>query len=147
MIVRECMTTNVKLANPEMTLKEAAQAMRDGDFGVMPVGDNDRLVGMVTDRDIAIRAIADGRDPERTTLREIMSKGVLYCYDDQTLDEVAHNMGENRVRRLPVLNRQKRLVGILSLGDVATTQQHKEHAKDALSQISKPGGQQQEARM
>src|SRR5262245_46431624 len=134
MFVRECMTKTVELASPDMTILEAACKMRDGDFGILPVGQNDRLVGMVTDRDIAIRATAEGKDPNSTKVRDVMSVGTLYCYDDQTLEEVAKNMGENQVRRLPVLNREKRLVGILSLGDVALSEPDK--AADPYCRIS-----------
>jgi CBS domain-containing protein len=137
MLVRECMTKQVELGHPDMTLREAARKMRDGDFGVLPIGDNDRLVGMVTDRDLCIRGLAEGMDPDATAVREIMTKGVLYCYEDQSLDEIAENMGENQVRRLPVLNRQKRLVGILSLGDLALTDIDAEEVEECLSEISR----------
>jgi CBS domain-containing protein len=108
------------LGNPDMSLREAAQKMRDGDFGVLPVGENDRLIGMITDRDIVTRALADGLDnPMEKKVREVMSEDVCYCFEDQKVEDVAKNMGENQIRRLPVLNRQKRLVGIVSLGDLA----------------------------
>ena len=138
MLVRETMTKDVEIGNPNMSLQEAAQKMRDGDFGLLPIGENDRLVGMITDRDIAVRAVAEGKDPKQVSVGEIMSKNVLYCYEDQTLDEVAKNLGENQVRRLPVLSRQKRLVGILSLGDLAQANQNPEPVEEALTQISKP---------
>jgi CBS domain-containing protein len=136
MMVRECMTKTVDLIHPNLTLTDAAKKMRDGDYGVLPVGEKDRLVGMITDRDIAIRAVAEGADPKNTPVREVMSTRVLYCYDDQTLDEVSKNMGDNQIRRLPVLNREKRLVGILSLGDVALSEI--EEAEEALVKISEP---------
>jgi len=128
------MSKKVELANPDMTLNLAAQKMRDGDFGIMPVSENDKLIGMITDRDIAVRAVAAGKDPKATKIREVMSKNVLYCYDDQNTEEVAKNMGDNQVRRLPVVNRQKRLVGILALGDLAPKEAK---VKDALAQICK----------
>jgi CBS domain-containing protein len=145
MFVKDCMTKKVEIADPEMSLREAAQKMHQGDFGFMPVGEKDRLVGMVTDRDITVRAVAQGKDAAKTKVREIMSDQVLYCFEDQTTEEVAENMGLNQVRRLPVLNRQKRLVGILSLGDLADPKRDAEHAKDALCGISRhehhePGG-------
>lgn len=136
MIVRDCMTNYVELTSPETMLLEAAQRMRDGDFGMLPVGENDRLVGMVTDRDIVVRAVAEGKDIRETAVREAMSAKVLYCFEDQSIDEVARTMGEHQVRRLPVLNREKRLVGILSLGDVAGSLQHGNSAREALRQIS-----------
>lgn len=139
MLVRDCMTKNVELADPWMSLSDAARKMRDGDFGSLPIGENDRLVGMITDRDIVVRALADDKNPWETRIRDIMSGPVLYCYDDQTLDEVAHNMGDNQVRRLPVLNRQKRIVGILSLGDLAQSRAAQDEVDEALSRISAPG--------
>lgn len=117
MQINECMTQNVKLANPNMSLTEAAQKMRDGNLGSLPVGKDDRLVGMVTDRDIAIRGVAEGKDPQLTRISEVMSHGILYCYEDQSVEEVEQNMTDNQIRRIPVLNREKRLVGIFSLTD------------------------------
>ena len=136
MLVKECMTQQVEIGSPDMTLQEAAQKMRDGDFGVLPIGENDRIVGMLTDRDITIRGTAEGRDPRNVNVREVMSGNILYCYEDQTLDDVAQNLGDNQVRRLPVLNRQKRLVGILSLGDLAQSEERPEQVEQALSRIS-----------
>lgn len=136
MLIRDCMTEKVEIANPGMSLREAAQKMRDGDFGVLPVGENDRLVGMLTDRDIVTRALANGADnPLNTKVREVMSENVYYCFEDQKVEEVAKNMGQNQIRRLPVLNRQKRLVGIVSLGDLALKNAKK--VDDALCDISK----------
>ncbi len=134
MLVKDCMTKDVELAASTMTIHEAAQKMRTGNFGSLPIGDDDRLIGMITDRDIVIRAVADGRNPDNTFVRDVMSNSILYCYEDQTIDEVAHNMGEKQVRRLLVLNRNKRLVGLLSLGDVATS--HHESTGEALGKIS-----------
>ncbi|MEZ0390940.1 MAG: CBS domain-containing protein [Pseudobdellovibrionaceae bacterium] len=136
MLVQECMIRNVEIANPQMNLREVAKKMRDGDFGVMPVGEHDRLVGMITDRDIAIRAVAEGKDPAKTLVGDCMSKQVLYCYEDQTLEDVAKNLGDNQVRRLPVLNRQKRLVGILSLADLALSDADPDQVEAALYHIS-----------
>ena len=134
MFVRDSMTKKVEVAKPDMTLLEVARKMRDGNFGSLPVAENDRMIGMITDRDLAIRGIAEGRDPKKSVAKEVMSSGVFYCYDDQTLDEVARNMGDVQVRRLPVVNREKRLVGILSLGDLA--QSEPEHSDKALPRIS-----------
>ncbi len=147
MLVKECMTNQVEIGHPDMTLQEAAQKMRDGDFGLLPFGENDRLVGMITDRDITIRGTAEGKDPTKTMAREIMTPNVLYCYDDQTLDEVSQNLGDNQIRRLPVLNRQKRLIGILSLGDMAQSDAESEKVEEALSRISKTTNHKPEARM
>jgi CBS domain-containing protein len=138
MKVSETMSTNVKLTNPNQTIREAAQAMAELDAGVLPVGENDRLVGMVTDRDIAIRGVAKGKGPD-TNIRDVMTTHVDYCFEDQDIDEVTRNMADIKVRRLPVLNRNKRLVGIVTLGDVARAGARQ--ADEALSKISQPGGQ------
>ncbi len=122
MLVKECMTKKVTTGRPEMTVSEAAQKMRDGDFGLLPIEEDDRLVGMVSDRDIAIRAVAFGKDAKLTKVKDIMSEQVLYCFEDQSLDQVAQSLGDNQIHRMPVLNRQKRLVGILSLSDLAKSQ-------------------------
>ncbi|MEZ5864467.1 MAG: CBS domain-containing protein [Geminicoccaceae bacterium] len=136
MNVGQIMTSDVQLANPEMTLRDAAVLMRDGNFGLLPVGENDRLVGTISDRDIAIRAVADGQDPDRMSVRAVMSDGVLYCYEDQSVEEAAEAMSEAQVRRLPVLNRDKRLVGIVALADLATRAQPDGAAGQALDGIS-----------
>jgi CBS domain-containing protein len=141
MLVKECMTTNVQMGTPNMTLFEVAKKMRDGNFGMLPIADNEKLVGMITDRDITIRAIAEGKDAKQTNAQEIMTAQVLYCYDDQTLEDVSNNLGENQIRRLPVLNRQKRLVGILSLGDLATSDANDKKVEEALTLISKKAKQ------
>ena len=138
MEVSKLMTRDVRLASPENSIEQAAKMMGEIDAGVLPVGENDRLVGMITDRDIAIRAVAKGMGPE-TKVRDVMSKEVKYCFEDEDLDDVTDNMGDLQVRRLPVLNREKRLVGIISLGDVAVG--HATDASQALQGISEPGGQ------
>jgi CBS domain-containing protein len=138
MKISKCMTRDVEIANPDQTIQEAAKMMCDCDTGVLPVGENDRLVGMITDRDIAIRAVAEGKSCD-TKVREVMSGEVLYCFDDQELEDVARNMADIKVRRLPVLNRNKHLVGIISLGDLSKKEDPAVTAK-AVSNISKPGG-------
>ncbi|MDX8498847.1 CBS domain-containing protein [Mesorhizobium sp. VK4C] len=140
MKVGNCMTRDVKVANPEQPIREVAQMMASLDAGVMPVGDNDRLVGMITDRDIVVRGVALGNGPD-TKVRDVMSVGeVRYCFDDEDIDHVLANMGNLQVRRLPVLNRDKRLVGIISLGDLAKSGEATE-AGEALGSISVPGGE------
>jgi len=139
MQVKDAMTPDVELASPTQTIRQAALLMGKLDCGALPVADKDSLVGMITDRDIAIRAIAAGKGP-RTQVREIMSTEVLYCFDDQDIEEVARNISDIKVRRLPVLNREKRLVGILSLGDMARSSNDGDPAADALRAISQPGG-------
>ncbi len=139
MQVSEIMSRQVRLAKPSDTLQHVARMMSELDVGVIPVGENDRLVGMITDRDIAIRGDASGRDPTRTPVSEAMTaEKVRYCYEDDTVEDVAKNMVELQVRRLPVLNRQKRLVGIISLGDIAGAARS-ETAADALRGVSRPG--------
>jgi CBS domain-containing protein len=117
--VADVMEREVKLASPEDTVQRAAQLMRESDAGALPVGEGDRLVGMVTDRDVAVRLVAEGRDPRQTRVREVMTPEVRYVFEDEELDHVAENMAEQQVRRLPVVNREKRLVGVISLADFA----------------------------
>ncbi len=143
MKISKCMTRDVQLANPKQTICEAAKMMAQIDAGVLPVGDGDRLVGMITDRDIAIRAVAQGKPPD-TPIREVMTEEVLYCFDDQEMEDVARNMADIKVRRLPVLNRDKRLVGIVSLGNLSQREDPQVTAK-AVSNISKPGGRHSQA--
>jgi CBS domain-containing protein len=140
MKVREAMTRDVRLVKPDQPIREAAKLMGELDIGALPVEENDRLVGMITDRDIAVRAVAAGRGAD-TPIRDVMSGEIKYCYEDQTVDEVTQNMGEQRIRRLPVLSRDKRLVGILSLGDLAIDETARDEAGEALGGISRPGGQ------
>jgi CBS domain-containing protein len=140
MQVKDVMTTDVELASPTQTIRQAALLMGKNDCGALPVADKDSLVGMITDRDIAIRAIAAGKGP-RTQVREIMSAEVLYCFEDQDLEEVCRNISDIKVRRLPVMNREKRLVGILSLADMARKGNGSDHTADALRAVSQPGGE------
>ena len=135
MRVSDAMTRDVRIANPGQTIRDAARAMAEIDAGAMPVSDGDRLVGMITDRDIAIRAVAAGKGPD-TPVREVMSADVKYCFEDEELDHVAKNMADIQVRRLPVVNREKRLVGIVSLGDVALTEGERAAGK-AVTGISR----------
>jgi CBS domain-containing protein len=143
MKVSEAMTHDVFVVAPDETLQKAARVMAGMDAGALPVAENDRLVGIVTDRDIAVRGIAEGHGPE-AAVREIMSTEIKYCFEDQEVDEVARNMADIQVRRLPVVDRNKRLVGILSLGDIAVSGDG--NAGAAPSGISQPGGQHNQAR-
>ena len=138
MRVSEAMTREVRIANPGQTIRDVAKIMGEIDAGSLPVGENDRLVGMITDRDIAIRAVAQGKGPY-TPVREVMSAEVKYCYEDEDLEHVAENMGDIQVRRLPVVNRDKRLVGIVSLGDVAQNEDA-ETTGETTAKVSEPGG-------
>ncbi len=136
MNIREVMSRDVTIASPEDTLQHAAQLMKDIDAGVLPVGENDRLVGMLTDRDITIRAVAEGKAPGTCQVREVMSPDIKYVYEDESVEDAARSMGELQVRRLPVLSRDKRLVGIVSLGDVAL--KNEDSAGEALKEVSEP---------
>ena len=116
--ISEVMTRGIQIANPDQTIREAAMTMAREDIGSLPVGENDRLIGMITDRDIALRAVAEGRSPN-TPVRDVMTDDIKYCFEDDDVAQVAQNMAELQVRRLPVLNRDKRLVGIIALSNVA----------------------------
>lgn len=132
MQVQELMTRNVDLVSPETTIQEAAKRMRNEDTGALPVGANDRLVGMITDRDITVRAVA--ADRMDANVGDVLSEDIYYCFEDDEVERAANLMGEHQVRRLPVMNRDKRLVGIVSLGDIS--QRDDESAGVALSDIS-----------
>ncbi len=117
--ISDIMTRKAEWVSPDTTIFEVARRLRDENIGSMPVGENDRLIGMITDRDIACRAVAEGLDPAKTSVRQVMSKTIAYCFDDQDVSDAAHMMEQKHIRRLAVLNRKKRLVGILSLDDLA----------------------------
>ena len=139
MRVKEAMTQDVKLISPDQTIQEAARIMGEIDAGIVPVANTERLVGLITDRDIAVRAVAKGLPPS-TKVSEVMSKEVLYCFDDQDIEEIVENMSDIQVRRLPVVTRGKRLVGILSLADIAR-KDGALAAGEAVCGISEPGGE------
>jgi CBS domain-containing protein len=118
--VKQIMTENVEVARPDMTLKEAAERMRLCDIGMLPVCDGQRIIGAITDRDIAIRATAEGSDPEITAVSDVMtSSDVICCFEDDDVKQVAKLMSDRQVRRIPVVDHRNRLVGIVSLGDIA----------------------------
>lgn len=139
MRVCDAMTPSVQLCTPQDSIRDAAEAMTALNVGLLPVADNDRLVGMISDRDIATRGVAMGRGPD-ALVRDVMTADVKYCFEDQDLDEITRNMADIQVRRLPVLNRDKRLVGIIALGDIAVSKAG-DGATMALCGISQPGGQ------
>jgi CBS domain-containing protein len=137
MQVREIMSTEVDLLDPTTPVAKAAQIMSEDDVGALPIGENDRLVGMLTDRDIVVRGIAAGKDVKSATAREVMSPGILYCFEDQSVEDAAQVMSVKQVRRLAVLNRDKRLVGMVSLGDISgVTGAHM--PAEALEAVSHP---------
>lgn len=135
--VKDIMSRDVQVIGPDASLAEAARRMRDGNFGMMPVAENDRMVGAVSDRDIAVRAVARGLGPE-AKVREIMSTGICWAYDDDPVNRAAEIMSANQIRRLPIVNRDKRLVGIVALGDMAVQDSISEPAAQALGAISEP---------
>ena len=138
MKIGDCMSTGVQIANPDETIETAARMMAKIDVGAIPVGEADRLIGMITDRDIAIRAVAEGLGPG-TAIRTVMSSDIRYCFEDEDVGHVLKNMGDIQLRRLPVLNREKRLVGIVSLADVAKSAAGTKTGR-ALGDITRPGG-------
>ena len=139
MKIRDVMTSDVRTIAPSATLQEAARMMSETDVGVLPVAENDRLVGMLTDRDIAVRAVAAGRDPN-TPVREAMSPEIKYCFEDDDVDDVCENLAHQQLRRLPVVDSDKNLVGIVSLADLARRGDN-DAAGEALEGITRPGGQ------
>jgi len=140
MKVQDCMTRKVSLASPDQTIREAAAIMSEIDAGALPVGEDDQLVGMITDRDITVRAIGAGKGPD-TLVREVMSHDVLYCFEDESVEHVALNMGDIQVRRLPVMNRSRRMVGIVTIGDLASSGEAvSKVVGQALGNISRVGG-------
>ena len=138
MELREIMTRNPEVISGDASLKEAATKMKNLDVGLIPVCDGDRLQGMLTDRDITIRATADGRDPSRTKVTEVMSTDVAYCLEDQEVAEAVSLMEARQIRRLPILSQDKRLVGIVSLGDIAVHAGDRDLAGETLREISEP---------
>jgi len=120
MQLKNVMTRDIQDINPDSTLKNAAEKMRALDVGALPVCENDKLIGMITDRDITIRAVAEGCDPNRSKVRDVMSGSLLYCYEDDDITAAVKLMEQKQIRRLPVFDHSQRLCGIVSLGDLAT---------------------------
>jgi CBS domain-containing protein len=132
------MSRDVQFIGPDTTLRDAASIMKKIDAGALPVAEQNKLVGMLTDRDIAVRGIAEGKGPD-SKVRDAMTHEIKYCFEDEDVSHVAENMGEQQIRRLPVMSRDKRLVGIVSLSDISRGSLP--HTARALHGISKPGGQ------
>jgi CBS domain-containing protein len=139
MQLKDVMTPGVEVIAPEASIYEAAEKMSHRDIGPLPVCDGDRLVGLLTDRDITVRAVAEGRNPTTTQVRDVMTPEVVYGYDDQDSQDAARLMEQCQIRRLPVLNHAKRLVGIVSLGDLAVHAGGQPLAGEVLEQVSAPG--------
>ena len=142
MKISELMTTQVQTVGADQTIREAAGFMLRAEAGSIPVTDGDRVIGIITDRDIAVRGVAEGRD-HATLVRDVMSDGVVCARDDDDVEEVAERMSREQVRRLPVLDAEERLVGIISLGDLAR-ETSGEPAQQALEGVSQPGGEHQQ---
>lgn len=119
MLVKDIMTPHAEWIRADASLREVARTMRDKDIGCLPVGEHDKLIGMITDRDICCRAVAQGLDPAACKAKEVMSKGITWCYDDQTDAEALELMEQKQIHHLPVLSRKKRIVGVITLGDLA----------------------------
>ncbi len=135
-IVKDAMSKNVEFLEPDNTVSIAAKMMRNADCGALPVAENDRLVGMITDRDIVVRCIAEDKEPLFEEVGNFMTKKVLYCFDTDAIDEIAANMAQNKIRRLPVVNQDKRLVGIISLGDLSHTPEGKDICGPVMDRIA-----------
>ena len=138
MQIKDVMSPQCEWIAPQTTLEQAAKIMKNQDIGFLPVGENDKLIGAVTDRDIVTRAISDGRGP-LTQVRDVMTPQIKYCYEDQAVDDICQNMSDIKVRRLPVVNRDKRLVGVVSLGNLSQAQA--QQSGEALQAITKEQGQ------
>jgi CBS domain-containing protein len=140
MKVKDVMTENAKCISPDDSIQSAAKSMKTLDVGALPVCDNDRLSGMITDRDIVVRGVCEGRDAAATKVRDIMTPHISFCFDDQDIKVAAKVMRQKKIRRLVVLNRQKRLVGIVSLGDLAVETGDEHLAWETLEQVCEPVG-------
>jgi CBS domain-containing protein len=141
MEIREIMTRHVDVIPPDASVREAASKMKELDVGAIPVCDGQKLLGLVTDRDITVRAVAEGRDPSEVRVSEVMSSEIAYCFEDETIEQAAKLMESKQIRRLPILDRNKQLAGIISLGDISVrteASRQKDLAADALQEISEP---------
>jgi CBS domain-containing protein len=138
MKLKDILTRNPHVIGPDAMICEAAKMMKEYDVGMLPVCDNRRLVGVLTDRDLAIRALATGTDPLSTKVKDVMTPNVCWCFDDQDLEDAAKIMEEKQIRRLPIVNREKRLVGIISLGDFALRADNEHLTEEVLECVSEP---------
>ena len=138
MLLREMMTANIEEIAADATLMQAAEKMKRLNIGAIPVRENDRLVGMITDRDIAVRAVAEGRDPKEVPVSEAMSRDICFCYEDETVESAAKVMEEKQIRRLAVFDRSERAIGMVSLGDLAVRNHDNQLSGQVLERVSKP---------
>ena len=139
MLLRDMMTAHIEDIPADATLVQAAEKMKLLDIGAIAVRENDRLVGMITDRDIAVRAVAEGRDPRKVPVREAMSRDIVFCYEDQSVETAAKLMEEKQIRRLPVFDRNDRAIGMVSLGDLAVRNHDDRLSAEVLERVSTPG--------
>jgi CBS domain-containing protein len=135
--LKDIMSRDVQVISPDATVAEAAQCMRDGDFGMLPVGENDRMIGAITDRDIAVRGVAEGKECS-CQVRDVMSDGIHWAYEDEPVERAAEIMSQHQVRRLAIVSRDKRLVGVVSLADIANRKSEKQPAAKVLEGVSEP---------
>jgi len=138
MKIDSVMTRDVTVVNPSDSVRSVAELLKSLNIGSAPVCNGRSLVGIITDRDIAVRAVADGRDPNHTPVEQVMTRDVVYCFEDQDMEEVADAMASSQVRRMPILNRQHELVGIVSLGDLAVEVADDELTGEVLEEVSQP---------
>jgi CBS domain-containing protein len=138
MTLKDILTKDPQVISPEAMICEAGKLMKECDIGMLPVCDGERLVGAITDRDLAVRAVADGHDPLKTKVKDVMTSGICWCFEDQSLEDVAKVMEEKQIRRIAVLNRNKRLVGIASLGDFALRSNDDHLTEELLECVSQP---------
>ena len=139
MQIKDVMTRDVEVIEADATVQEAAEVMKREDIGILPVLDGQTLIGTLTDRDIVLRGVAEGRDLRSTRVSEILSREVMYCFEDQEIEEAATLMGDKQIRRLVILDHEQRLAGIVSLGDLAVDSPNKKPAADVLNRVSRPG--------
>jgi CBS domain-containing protein len=138
MQIKEIMSRDVEVIRPDSALQEAASKMKSLDVGSLPVSENQQLVGIITDRDITVRAVASGRDPSSTKVREAMTPELIFCYEDQPVEEAAKMMERHQIRRLPIVDRSNNLVGIVSLGDLAIETGNERMSGEVLEEVSEP---------
>ena len=138
MLLRDMMTARIEDISADATLMQAAETMKLRDIGAIPVRENDRLVGMITDRDIVVRAVAEGRDLKKTRVREAMSRDISFCYEDDSVESAAKLMEVKQIRRLLVFDRSERAIGIVSLGDLAVRNHDNQLSGQVLQRVSKP---------
>ncbi|MCB9149901.1 MAG: CBS domain-containing protein [Caldilineaceae bacterium] len=138
MLIKEMMTRNVEVVRPNASIQDAASKMKSLDIGSLPVCDGSKIHGMITDRDIVIRAVAEGRDSTQTKVADVLTDNLIYCFEDQSVQEAADAMQQYQIRRLPIVNRDKELVGIISLGDLAVDTENEKLAGATLVDVSQP---------